>query len=122
MMRDTWFWEVEVVRLEDGEQLAPSKRLDFSIRPLNYLFGSMAAAGLAAAVLFALVFVGPGDYHPRDLGTHCVWGNPGPYYEEPLQGCCFRYYAPAPRGGTGADVVTPLRAGNDTTLLVRRIP
>lgn len=119
MIRDTWFWEVEVVRLEDGEQHVPSKRLDFSVRPLNYVFGGFAAVGLAAAVLFALVFVGPGDTYPRSLG-YCNWGNPGPYYEEPAYGCGCGI--PGPRVGTGQDVVTPLRSGNDSTMLVRRLP
>lgn len=122
MLRQTLFCEVEVVRYEDGEQTAPSRRLEFSVRPLHYVIGSLVTAGLAAALVLGLIWPAPENAYAGNLSAYCTWGNPDPYY---------RYYEPThccgcgtldPIVGTGADVVTPLRTGNDSTLLVRRLP
>lgn len=123
MIGDTWFWEMELVRLEDGEPAARPRRLDFSVRPLNYLIGGLATAGLATAVVLALlIYPSPYDSYAHALSSHRSWGSPGPYlYEEPRDyGHCCICGTAVPRGDQ--DVITPLRQGNDSTLLVRRLP
>ena len=114
MLRQTWYWEVEVVRIQDGEQTAPARRLDFSVRPLNYLLGGLAAGGLAAALLMAFVLTSPGDYSPHRYSSYCTF-DPGYDIESGGTFCCG---VPA----RNADVVTPLRREGDSTLLVRRLP
>jgi hypothetical protein len=124
MIRDPWFWEVEVVRLEDGEPAARPRRLDFSVRPFNYLIGGLVTTGLAGAVVLALlVYPSPYDSYAHTLlSSHCTWRLPEPNYysEEPRDygHCCGGCYLP----GAPRDVITPLRSGNDSTLLVRRLP
>ena len=116
MLRQTWYWEVEVVRIQDGEQAAPARRLDFSVRPLNYLLGGLVAGGSAAALLLALVFYGPGDEFSGTLGDYCVWGHADPYlYDHShYHGCGVVTIKSEPE-------VRPSRVP-DSTFLVRRLP
>ena len=116
MIRDTWFWEVEIARLDAGEQTKPARRLDFSVRPLNYLLGGLAAAGLTAALLLAFILYGPGDEFTGNLGPYCVLSDPEPYLNDHshYHGCGGIRIEPEPE-------VRPSRVP-DTTLLVRRLP
>lgn len=122
MLRQTWFWEVEVVRIRDGEQAGPAMRLDFSVKPLNYLLGGLAAGGLAAAGLAAALFLGPGQHeHGYEIasghGSYFYWGEPAPL-EHGIKSFC----GCGVRSAVDGDFVTPLRSQSDTTLLVRRMP
>lgn len=110
MLRDTWFWEVEVVRLEGDEPAAPPRRLDFSVRPLNYFLGALASAGMAGALFFAYVFTAPGDSLAANLGSYCVWGDPPPYQYRTESHCCGCWRPPGEVTGI-----------LDSTLLVRKL-
>ena len=113
MLRQTLFCEIEVVRYEDGEQTAPSRRLEFSLRPLNCLVASvLVALALTAVGGFAYCLPKSG---PWPGGTACQLYPQG---DEPWDcfGCACRLVA------TGGDVVTPLPKDGDSTRLVRGLP
>ncbi|TBR23054.1 hypothetical protein EPO15_06790 [bacterium] len=98
MLRDTLFLELELVRLEAGEQAAPTRRLDFSVRPLTYLLAASLAGELALLGLLSL----PSDAGlGRLLTSYC--------------GCGGYTYDPDPNPDPLARVVP------DSTLLVRRL-
>lgn len=113
MLRDVWFWEVEVVRVEGGAPAAAPWRLDFSLKPLNYLLGALLACGLAAGgVLAASEFDPFGASRQGRTRYSVLWHEDLP--QDPLD------YAPARWCSCGRPAA--LTAANDSTLLVRRRP
>lgn len=112
MLRDVWFWEVEVVRVESSAPAAAPWRLDFSLKPLNYLLGAMLACGAAAGGVMAI----RGFDHQGALGrggphSWLVWQEDAP--QDPLD------YAPVRWCSCGRP---PERtSAQDSTLLVRRL-
>ena len=112
MLRDTWFWEVEIVRLDAGEQTKPARRLDFSVRPLNYLVGLSLAGAAALTAAAGLIYCLP-EPEPVRWGSHCC-----SYHVPDLES--FHYTGCGVPFLGQQDVIKPLRQDGDTTLLVRR--